>query len=379
MTAPEQVKAAPATTTTTTNAAKSIVSASPQPNAQYIVNESCLEGLRFLKDCGLLSLVDDRSPVGEGKRDIDDRLVTAWCHLQDEDGTNNNYKRVQFDENGCVISLDLGGKRLHRGFVTSNQPSKIATKVAPKFDLFKKLKTLNLAGTDISMDEISHVLLQIHSTIEVLYLGGNGLGTKGGKAIASWLSPSSSLSTSSPPPSHLVKLDLRYNDLGDEGMKFLCCDGIMQMASSSSSCKLTQLYVEGNNIGDVGVDALARLLIYQGTSISTVTSDSHKEEGERDHSGLREVYLGANKITHIGAKALASALHSNKLITKIFLEGNQIGVQGANAFSDVLEGLNGDTSLQQLYVDDNNIGKEGSKRLAKALNSRTAIGDIIDV
>ena len=85
--------------------------------------------------------------------------------------------------------------------------------------------------------------------------------------------------------------------------------------------------------------------------------------------------MGANKIKADGAKSLAETLYKNKHLTKLYLEGNDIGLEGANYFSAVLECLQGDTALKHLFVDNNNIGKEGSKRLAKALNSGTAIGE----
>jgi Ran GTPase-activating protein (RanGAP) involved in mRNA processing and transport len=85
--------------------------------------------------------------------------------------------------------------------------------------------------------------------------------------------------------------------------------------------------------------------------------------------------LGANQVQSQGAAAVASSLHSNKTVSKIYLEGNNIGLQGANAFLMVLEELDGNTTLKNLFVDNNNIGKEGSKQLASALNSAMAMGD----
>ena len=67
----------------------------------------------------------------------------------------------------------------------------------------------------------------------------------------------------------------------------------------------------------------------------------------------------------------------NNTLCKLYLEGNQIGLQGADAFSSVLEELRGVSRLQYLYVDNNNIGKNSSERLAKALNSATMIKDVL--
>jgi Ran GTPase-activating protein (RanGAP) involved in mRNA processing and transport len=172
-------------------------------------------------------------------------------------------------------------------------------------------------------------------------LGGNGLRDDGLQSVVS----SNFLSNAS----HLIKLDLRYNDITAKGMTTLC------EALQTTSIEL--LYLEGNQIQDEGVQALADLLVQK--------------------TKIRELYLGANQISSNGAKALAQSLYQNKLVSKVYLEGNNIGLEGANAFSTVLEDLKGDTALKNLYVDNNNIGKDGSKRLANALNSSTVIDDPI--
>jgi len=231
----------------------------------------------------------------------------------------------------------LGGKRLYKGLPCSPQET---------FGRFSRLVTLNIAGTDLPQQDIMAILAvsNIQSNLQSLYLGGNGLGEEGSQAIASLFLPMAK---------QLKKLDLRYNDINGRGMAALT------RAIATAQCPVQCLYMEGNQIRDDGAQALAELL------------DNPRK------SSIREVFLGANHIQAQGAQALAKTLYNNKAITKIYLEGNNIGLTGANSFSSVLEELEGDTGLTNLYVDNNNIGKEGSKRLAKALNSDTAIGDAI--
>jgi hypothetical protein len=236
-----------------------------------------------------------------------------------------------------VARIDLGGKRLYKGFPAGGSPQII-------FKQFAHLATLNVAGTDLPLKDTMAILELVAPTIHALYLGGNGLGVAGAKALGQWL----------PSASQLIKLDLRYNDIGCEGMEALCA-GLEQS-------KVQYLYAEGNQIGDQGAIALSQLL-------------KTDENNGNSSSRLREIFLGANQIQSQGAAEVASSLHSNKTVTKIYLEGNNIGLQGANAFSTVLEELDGNTALKNLFVDNNNIGKEGSMRLASALNSATAMGD----
>lgn len=255
-------------------------------------------------------------------------LVSTW---------GRRHPNVQFgDKSNAVTVLDLGGKRLHKGFPCNPQDSVGA---------FACLNTLNLAGTDLTLQDIMRILAlpNVVETVECLYLGGNCLGDDGAKAIAAQFLASAR---------RLRKLDLRYNDIQVAGMQAIC-EALLES-------NVEYLYLEGNQVGNDGAKALANLLEQQALS---------------ECNALREVFLGANKIQADGAKFLAEILHQNKYLSKLYLEGNDIGLQGANAFSTVLEALQGDTGLKHLFVDNNNIGKEGSKRLAKALKSGTAIGE----
>jgi hypothetical protein len=274
------------------------------------VNSECLSGLQTFKDHGLLKLAEEAT---------DDTLRSSWPS-----------SCIHFDADGYVTLLDLGGKRLHKGFPTSTDI----------FETFTRVATLNLAGTDLPLKDIMSILTILNDQLECLHVGGNGLRHEGGESIGMWL----------PSATKLVKLDVRYNDMGGDGITSLC-QGLKYHST------LLQLYAEGNQMDDVGALAIANLL-QEPSSLS-----------------IRELFLGANQIQSQGAKDLAASLRSNKILTKLYLEGNNIGLVGADHFSEVLEELNGETSLKNLFADNNNIGKEGSERLAKALNSATVIGD----
>jgi Ran GTPase-activating protein (RanGAP) involved in mRNA processing and transport len=272
------------------------------------VNEYCWAGLKTLQDAGLIQTSEESNDI---------RLCSSWS------------KCLQFDADGNVTLIDLGGKRLYKGFPCSPEV----------FAQFSRVVTLNLAGTDVPLKDIMAILEQVSPRIETLYVGGNGLGVDGAKALGSWL----------PSASKLVTLDLRYNDIGGNGMEALCV--------GLKDTDVQYLYLEGNQLGDHGATALSKLL-----------------KDENGATALREVFLGANQVQSKGAIEVASSLKHNKVVSKIYLEGNNIGLQGAEAFSNILEELDGNTALKNLFVDNNNIGKEGSQRLANALNSETAIG-----
>jgi Ran GTPase-activating protein (RanGAP) involved in mRNA processing and transport len=278
------------------------------------VEESSLEGLRALAEAGLLN-------------DGGDDLCASWLQKTDE--------RVAFNDGGKVTTLNLGGMRLRQGLPCNSVV----------FLGFEDLRSLNLGGTDLPIADIAAVLGYL-GAIESLHLSGNGLGDDGAKQIAAWLETTK--------PKHLIKLDLRYNDIGGVGMEALCCQGLQHT-------NVAYWHMEGNNIGDDGCAALSKGLLLPDFK-------------------LQELFLGANQIGPDGAIHLAAALknNNNSLLSKLYLEGNHIGHTGATAMAEALESLDGTATLKNLFMDNNNIGKEGSERLAKALNSATAIPDTLN-
>jgi Ran GTPase-activating protein (RanGAP) involved in mRNA processing and transport len=278
------------------------------------VDASSLEGLRVLAKAGLLD-------------DGGDELCASWLLKAAE--------RVAFNDDGKVTTLNLGGKRLRKGLPC---PAEV-------FENFSALTSLNLGGTDLPMADIAAVLGFL-GAIESLHLSGNGLGDDGAKQIATWLETTK--------PKCLMKLDLRYNDIGGTGMEALCCQGLLHT-------NVAYWHMEGNNIGDDGCAALSKGLLLPDCQ-------------------LKELFFGANQIGPDGAIHLAVALknNNNSLLTKLYLEGNNIGHVGATAMAEALEALDGTATLKNLFMDNNNVGKEGSERLAKALNSATAIPDTIN-
>ena len=184
------------------------------------VNPSCLNGLEILKEHKLVFLAtpsydifadhscgngelqetQNSSTQEESKETLSSiELMTSWND------------KIRFDEDGFVVSLDLGGRRLYKGLPFD------AAVFGAKY--FPRLTTLSLAGTDLPLKDILEILPHVESTIECLYLGGNGLGVKGATAIAQ------SGLFKAETPSKLSKLDLRYNDIGGAGMDF-CGDSI---------------------------------------------------------------------------------------------------------------------------------------------------------
>ena len=261
---------------------------------------------------------------------------TAQTVPTNDDTTTAHWSSMAaFDDNGVVTGLDLGRMRLR-----SLEPELLS-------DLASSLVTLNLANTDLPLTEQARAAICQLGKLEVLCLGGNGINDERIPEVVDIVRRCGK---------SLTRLDLRYNDLGPKGIQTLC------RAIVDGQCeKLSCLHLEGNKLDDDGCQHIANSL---GTC------------------SISELYLGDNGIGPAGAAHFANALATSATkLEKLFLEGNQIKAEGAEALAKALEGLwakSGDgagITLKHLYCDNNGVGKDGMKRLALALRSPTAVGD----
>eukprot|EP00594_Rhizosolenia_setigera_P016472 CAMPEP_0178964604 /NCGR_PEP_ID=MMETSP0789-20121207/15773_1 /TAXON_ID=3005 /ORGANISM="Rhizosolenia setigera, Strain CCMP 1694" /LENGTH=392 /DNA_ID=CAMNT_0020649405 /DNA_START=119 /DNA_END=1297 /DNA_ORIENTATION=- len=275
----------------------------------------------------------------EKEKEMDDMI--------DDDSSPDYWKSIcQFHIlEGHIITLSLNGQRLRTVDIH-----------ILKF-LLQKVKVLDLGNTDLSCETLSKELLPIPAkTLETLHLAGCGnLGgdddKKEGDAFSFWKSICGMKS--------LKVLDLRYNDLGSHV--------IQKWASLSSSFyfpqKLQVLHLEGNQLGDEGLISLLNCFEKQ-----------HPQEQKQKQNDLRELYLSHNSIGDRSIQVLASFLSSSLFpsLTKISLDKNCIGVNGAKALLEVLPS----TKMEKLNVDNNSgIPKELAIQLGKALKGVTTIGD----
>jgi len=178
----------------------------------------------------------------------------------------------------------------------------------------------------------------------------------------------------------ISEFDLSYNNLSDEGIEILC-ESIL--INQHSAIKILRL--KGNDIGDRGAAALAKLL--------------------KNNAQLEELELYDNQITALGFGQLVFALQFNHSLKKLELVKNKISDQHAeevkesirlglqnnkflkelrlsyNAISDrfinfLSDGLKQNSALQVLSLFDNKITADGIKTLANALTNNNALQDL---
>ena len=88
---------------------------------------------------------------------------------------------------------------------------------------------------------------------------------------------------------------------------------------------------------------------------------------------MKALKLPGNKISDIGAKALAKVLNCNTILEELNLSGNQIGSVGTEALAQAIESK---TSLKKLVLCDNDVGYVGAKALAEVLNCNTILEEL---
>ena len=126
-------------------------------------------------------------------------------------------------------------------------------------------------------------------------------------------------------------LDLsRQNGLNQDGL-----EGLTQALVGNTV--VAALYLEENHLTDV--EPLCELLA-----------------AGSNRTALTVLDLGANRIDNQGAEQLARALQTNTTLSELYLNNNMIGEKGAQALLDTLMGPN--KTLSVLDLGGNNISNE---------------------
>ncbi|XP_068674485.1 NLR family CARD domain-containing protein 3-like [Montipora foliosa] len=168
----------------------------------------------------------------------------------------------------------------------------------------------------------------------------------------------------------LTELDLRVNQIGDQGAAHL------SDALKDVNCKLTQLHLRTNKIGGQGAAHLSDAL----KDVNCKLTELDLTNNEIGHQGaahlsdalkdvnckVTQLKFGINKIVDQGAAHLSDALKDvNCKLTQLDLENNEIGHQGAAHLSDALKDVN--CKVTQLNLAKNKIGEPGAAHLIDAL------------
>lgn len=168
-------------------------------------------------------------------------------------------------------------------------------------------------------------LLEHSVGVKELSLDGQGIGPSGGMRLSKTFAALSGL----------ISLNLRSNDLCDEGIRWIA-------SNFPKLPHLTQLYLSSNNINTEGATHLAHYL----------PSLPH----------LRELSLSSNPLGCKGIVFLGGVLPEMKELAIINLAGCSIGHEGALALMTVVGKVE---KLRKIWIGNNELGEEGRKLLGK--------------
>ncbi|XP_051864843.1 NACHT, LRR and PYD domains-containing protein 3-like [Pristis pectinata] len=172
-------------------------------------------------------------------------------------------------------------------------------------------------------------------------------------------------------------LGLGINDLGDSGVK------LVSAALRDPECKIQRLGLGWNRLTDSGAEDLASALS-TNRSLTVLDLDSNElgDSGMKLVSAalrdpeckIQELRLGRNRLTYSGCEDLASALSTNRSLTELELSENNLGDLGVNLVSAALR--NPECKIQKLWLGRTRLTDSGAKHLAAALSTNRSLTEL---
>jgi Ran GTPase-activating protein (RanGAP) involved in mRNA processing and transport len=235
----------------------------------------------------------------------------------------------------------------------------------------------SLAELDLSSNLISNEgavslsnLIRKSKSLTTLFLSGNAIGPQGAESLAQALQENSQMNI----------LGLSSNGIQDQG-------ALAMAVAASQHPSLQALLLEDNRIGTQGCSAVVQAYQINPRLGMMELSGNHPlhlsvlPNIALAMSTIRYLYLDRCGLQDSHAQYLAKSLRTNNTTTvqELFLDGNQIGLAGAIELARALET---NTTLEGLFLEGNPIEIAGARALCETLKTsnmtlrRLAIGPI---
>ncbi|CAM4548743.1 unnamed protein product [Leuciscus chuanchicus] len=200
-----------------------------------------------------------------------------------------------------------------------------------RFDLNRLIGDRNDHVTQNTGDEVLQKLMPVVTATRSAWLSDCGVTDEGCAALASALRSN---------PSHLRELSLSGNKLGDSGVK------LFSAGLANPHCKLETLWLWECGVTDEGCAALASALRSNPSHLRKLSLSGNKlgDSGVKlfsaglanPHCKLETLWLRECGVTDEGCAALASALRSNPShLRELNLSGNKLGDSGVKLLKDL--------------------------------------------
>ncbi|XP_072133528.1 uncharacterized protein [Mobula birostris] len=232
------------------------------------------------------------------------------------------------------------------------------------------LTELNLGANklgDSGVKLVSAALKNSECKIQKLWLYDVGLTDSGAKDLNSTLSTNQSL----------TELSLNDNKLGDSGVK------LVSEALKLSECKIQKLSLRNVGLTDSGVEDLLSAL-RTNPSLTELNLSGNKlgdsgvklvsEALRNSECKIQKLCLYDVGLTDSGAKDLASTLSTNRSLTELNLNDNELGDSGVKLVSEALR--NSKCEIQKLWLRDVGLTDSGAEDLASALRTNPSLTEL---
>jgi len=175
-------------------------------------------------------------------------------------------------------------------------------------------------------------------------------------------------------PATLRQIYLTKNAVGDAGAISIA-QGINLLE------RMDTLHLSDNMIGDAGVVALAKATPKLGLTTIVLTRNPFGDAGAEafaaglskpeNYERLEWLFLNETKIADKGAAAIGKALLTGaKELNRLALQDNQIGDEGSKAFADAINKGAGAQTLEFLYFQNNTFTEEGKMAMYNACRGK---------
>ena len=139
----------------------------------------------------------------------------------------------------------------------------------------------------------------------------------------------------------------------------------------------------GNNIGDVGAEAFARMLEHNttlkvldlsGNSSITARGVTFLANALKKNTALTTLNLSMTNVKHKACSALSSMLAVNKTLTTLDVSSNNIGDRGLKSLLEFIQNRN--RGLTTLSIANNRITSAGANILAETVRENKTLTSI---
>jgi Ran GTPase-activating protein (RanGAP) involved in mRNA processing and transport len=253
-----------------------------------------------------------------------------------------------------------------------------------------KLTKLDLQGKGLGATEgiVLAELMQLSPVLENLSVANNNINGEGAQQLATAVLSCASLEVFSEIPikklraDALTKLDLRGGGVGVSGT--LVLSDLLKFSSALKSCNLLKNGLDVESATMLAKIGAEKVIMLSGMTRNQTKANFMRQDlqpadailiGSDLHfmAVLTKLVLNFNPIGKDGAKAIAEALKVNAVVTTLALYDNNIGPEGAKA---IAEALKVNAVLTFLDLRDNKIGPEGANAIAEALKVNAVLPEL---